>query len=81
MNMPLAAVLSKITERLAIDVDASQIEPTAEEPGRLPFTGNICDLPFRHALGYLLYKMGCRCRLEDGRLTIVTGNKAAATAH
>jgi hypothetical protein len=71
MNMPLAAVLNKITERLAINVDTSQIEPTAEEPGRVPFTGNIRELSFRHALGYLLYKTGCRCRLVDGQLTIL----------
>jgi hypothetical protein len=80
MNMPLATVLSKITERLAIDVDVSAVQPTADEPGRLPFTGNVRGLPFRHALGYLLYKTGCRCRLEDGQLTILPPSEQPAKA-
>ena len=55
----------------AIDIDTTQIEPTAKESARFSVTMNLHGVPFRHVLGHLLYEAGCRCELEGQTLVIL----------
>jgi len=71
VNQPLATVLAKVAQPLAIEIDCTQIAPTADNPDAFPVLMNAYGLPFRHVLGLLLWKTGCRCKLAGDRLVIL----------
>lgn len=70
INQPLAPVLATIAQPLAIEIDTSQIDPTADNPNAFAITANTKSLPFRHILGLALYQTNCRCKLEGETLVI-----------
>ena len=63
---PLKAALDALANSLAIEIDTSQLDPA----GHL-LTVNVKGLPLRHALGVVLDRTGCRCKLENGKLFIL----------
>jgi len=67
----LAEVLTKLAQRLAIEIDTTQIAPTPPDPNAFPAMTNTNGLPFRHALGLLLNETGCRCKLDGEMLVIL----------
>jgi hypothetical protein len=71
IEKPLAILLDQKFERLAIDVDTSQIGPGTDEKPSYPVTTNLQGMKFRHALGILLYQTRCRCKLEGETLVIL----------
>ncbi len=74
-DKPLAESAAGLCEPLAVDIDTTQVAPTPDNPARFPvriylnINGNY--LPLRHLLGILLYKTGCRCKLDGSRLVIL----------
>jgi hypothetical protein len=68
-EMPLADAIKYFEQRLAVQIDVSRVQSLDNEPA-FPVTANLRDLPFRHALGQLLYRTGCRCNLDGDRLVI-----------
>jgi hypothetical protein len=68
---PLAEVLVTIARPLGIKLDTSQIAPTADDSNTYATVANTNGIPFRHALGILLFETGCRCRLEGETLVIL----------
>jgi len=71
IESPLADVIKRMVRGLAIEIDTTQIEPTADQPEAYLVTANFNRHPFRHTLGYALYRTGCGCRLEGDRLIIL----------
>ena len=68
---PLAPQLAMLAQRLAIDIDTSQIDPTGDNPSAFSITANAKGLPFRHILGFALYQTNCRCKLDGDKLIIL----------
>jgi hypothetical protein len=68
---PLAAIIAAAFGPLSISIDTSRIAPTAENPDRFPVVAYLHNIPFRHALAYLLYQAKCRCQLEGETLVIL----------
>jgi hypothetical protein len=71
VNMPLADALAQVVQRLAIEIDATRLAPSPENPTPICVTASVRGLPFRHVLGQLLYNSGCRCKLEGDKLVIL----------
>jgi hypothetical protein len=76
VDEPLDAVLENLSRTLAIEIDASQIassanEPAPNEPAKYPVHISLNYLPFRDILGNVLCQTGCRCRLEGEKLVIL----------
>jgi hypothetical protein len=72
INLPLADVIEQqLIARLAITVDVSQIRPKVESEAVFPNTVRLKGLPFKHGLGFLLYKARCRCELRGETLVIL----------
>jgi len=70
-DISAAELLVEICSRLGVDVDVSRIEPSLDEPDRYRVKADITEHPFRDVLGYLLYKIKCRCELDGEKLVIV----------
>jgi hypothetical protein len=68
---PLAETIAAAFGPLMIAFDTSRIAPSAEDPDRFPVVAHLQNIPFRHALAYLLYQAKCRCKLEDETLIIL----------
>ena len=68
---PLADVVATAFGPLPISIDTSRVAPTAEDPSRFPVVAYLHNIPFRHALAYLLYQAKCRCKLEGETLVIL----------
>jgi hypothetical protein len=56
---------------LKIQIDTSRVAPTADDPERFPVVAYLQNIPFRHALAYLLYQAKCRCELRGETLVIL----------
>jgi len=67
----LADVIAEAFGPLMIEIDTSRIAPTADEPNRFPVVAYLNDIPFQHALAYLLFQAKCRCKLEGETLVIL----------
>ena len=67
VSIPLASVLATITQRLAIDIDTAQVQSTS----KYLVIHQARGIPFHDMLGQLLYRTGCRCKLEGERLVIL----------
>lgn len=67
-DLPLAAVIDAQAKDLDIEgaIDASRVSGKA-----FNVTANIKGQTLRHALGILLYKTNCRCKIEGGKLVIL----------
>jgi len=68
---PLAAIIATAFSPLSISIDTSRIAPTVDNPDRFPVVAYLHNIPFRHALAYLLYQAKCRCKLEGETLVIL----------
>jgi len=68
---PLAAIIASAFGPLPVSIDASRVAPTTEEPNRFPVVAYLHNIPFPHALAYLLYQAKCRCKLEGDALVIL----------
>ncbi|MCI0358139.1 MAG: hypothetical protein L0211_06635 [Planctomycetaceae bacterium] len=72
INQPLGEVIEQgLIARLDIAVDVSQIRPHNETDPHYPVTGRFDGFPFRHGLGFFLYKAHCRCELRGETLVIL----------
>lgn len=71
---PLAEAIATAFGTLPISIDTSRITPTAEDPDRFPVVAYLHNIPFRHAIAYLLYQAKCRCKLEGETLDILPPN-------
>jgi hypothetical protein len=78
IHEPLASALARCVQRLAIEVDMTQVAPTTENPIAFSLTLNLNGLPFRHILGVALYETGCRCKLEGDTVVILPPDGANA---
>jgi hypothetical protein len=70
-QQPLAEVLAKAAQPLAIEIDTSQIAASSQNAEDYRVSAKVGGLPFRHALGFLLYMTRCRCKLEGDKLVIL----------
>jgi hypothetical protein len=76
----IAKVLDSLGDEMAVDIDTSELRPRGDESSLLfevmleQFGSGVelevSDHPLRHVLGILLYRTGCRCRLEGDTLVI-----------
>lgn len=71
LEQPLGEVIDALAGRLAISANLSQITPDKESDPAHLVTFSVQGHPFQHALGILLYKTGCRCKLEAETLVIL----------
>jgi hypothetical protein len=76
----LADVIAEAFGPLMIEIDTSRIAPTQEEPNRFPVVAYLHNIPFRHALAYLLYQAKCRCKLEGETLVILPPDEQPASS-
>jgi hypothetical protein len=67
VDLPLANAIATITQRLAIEIDTSQIQSAS----KYLVTHQARSIPFHDMLGQLLYRTGCRCKLDGDRLAIL----------
>lgn len=93
INQPIGTMLTELAQRLVIEIDTSQLPPSANQPlaperppsapaspanmgSSNPFTitANLIGLPFRHVLGFAVYKANCRCRLDGDKLILLPPN-------
>jgi hypothetical protein len=72
VSVPLADAVRKLVQRLAIEIDTTQVEAPSGDSGPVLVTAWGRDLPFRHVLGIVLYNCGCRCKLEGEQLVILS---------
>jgi hypothetical protein len=70
INQPLTTAVTQLTKPLAVPIDLSQMAASGT-PVDPPVTHWPNRLPFRHVLGALLYKAGCRCELDGDTLVIL----------
>jgi hypothetical protein len=70
-QQPLAEVIAAAFGSLKVEFDVTRVEANAGEPGRFPVVAHLQNIPFRHALAYLLYQANCRCKLEGETLVIL----------
>jgi len=71
VQTPLTEALAYLKQPLAIEIDTSQIEEATETTSPPLVTASLRGLKFCDTLGQLLYKTGCRCRLEGETLVIL----------
>ncbi len=71
IEQPLADVVAGLAAPLDIDADVSQITSVKEGDPAHVVTFSVRGHPFQHVLGILLYKTGCRCRLDGETLVIL----------
>jgi hypothetical protein len=62
-----------------IEIDVSRVRATTPNVPAFPTVMNTNGLPFRHALGMLLYETNCRCRQEGEKLVILPPERADGT--
>jgi hypothetical protein len=67
----LAAVIAEDFAALPVTIDTSRIAPTSDDPERFPVVAYVVNVPFQHALAYLLYQAKCRCELKGEMLEIL----------
>jgi hypothetical protein len=72
VNQPLATVIETLATQVGIEIDTSQVKPTAEDPNRHSTIFHINQHPFHQTLGILLYETGCRCELRGDKLVILS---------
>jgi hypothetical protein len=70
INQPLTTAVKQLCTPLAVPIDLSQMAASGT-PVDPPVTHFAKRHPFRHILGALLYKAGCRCELDEGTLIIL----------
>jgi hypothetical protein len=71
IDQPMAAVLAKMAQPLAIEIDTRALDSSADGKTDYPVTWNSTGQPFRHVLGLLLYQTRCRCELRGETLVIL----------
>jgi hypothetical protein len=71
VRTPLSSVLSALAQRLAIEIDTTQIAPTADNPDAFSLMANLKSPRFHNALGFVLYQTNCRCQLDGDKLIIL----------
>jgi len=71
IKQPLAEVLATAAQRLAIEIDTSLLASAADSNDDFRVTARVGGLPFRHALGFLLYRSRCRCQRDGDKLVIL----------
>jgi hypothetical protein len=71
VQTPLTEVLAYMKQPLAIEIDTSQIEEATEVTSPPLVTAGLRGLKFCDTLGQLLYRTGCRCRLEGEKLVVL----------
>jgi hypothetical protein len=71
VKVPLAQALDFFAQKLGVEIDSTRIQPTPQSPTAFAVTHTIKGFPFRHVLGQLLYKTGCRCRMENGERLVI----------
>jgi hypothetical protein len=76
-HTPLRAALTQLAEPLALNVDFSRMT-AGDAPVNPLVSHTVNGLPFRHVLGALLYKAGCRCELAGDTLVIMPPDAAVA---
>jgi hypothetical protein len=82
---PLAVVLAFLEQKMAVTIDASRVATIGTQPAIAPRVSpfmarpspTIRELPLKHAIGQLLYNVGCRCRLEGDTLVILPAEEMA----
>jgi hypothetical protein len=73
VRRPLSDLLKQIALTARVTVDVNAVERAAStDPDRFVITQTTnTELPFKHALGMLLYKARCRCELRGETLVIL----------
>jgi hypothetical protein len=79
INKPLTTVLADLEQRLLFRIDTTRIARSEFQSRQFRVTENLPGfssnslpgIPFRHALGWLLYDTGCRCELDGDKLIIL----------
>jgi hypothetical protein len=71
IGKPLSDELKALAAQMVIEIDTAAIESTDIT---VTFEAKA---PFRHVLGQLLYRTGCRCKLEGDKLIILPPEMAA----
>jgi hypothetical protein len=71
VKTPLTKILAYLQQPLAIEIDSSRIEETNVDSPPPLVTVSIPGLRFCDTLGQLLYRTGCRCRLNGETLIVL----------
>jgi hypothetical protein len=74
-QLPLDQVLQSIAQPIEIAVDDSRIKSSGQGDTRFAVTLSVQGIPFKDALGLLLYQTRCRCKLEGETLVILPPEK------